>query len=72
MTRTGRVVNGEYNWGIRAMTFKEWMAEVNRRIADKLGGLTSEDLPDCNYRDWYDAGWTPREAVAEALRMATE
>ena len=52
-------------------TFEEWMKDVNRAVYVKLG-LTTEDLPDCCYRDWYDEGASPKSAAARALRNAEE
>ena len=53
-------------------TFLEWKARVNAVISRKTGGLTSDDLPDCMYHDWYDEGMTPAEAANEAVEAAME
>tara|TARA_Y100001937_G_C6855534_1_gene214007 strand:- start:234 stop:419 length:186 start_codon:yes stop_codon:yes gene_type:complete len=52
------------------MTYTEYMAEVDRIIAGKLEGLTSEDLPDTNTRDCYDNEVTPQECAEEILHNA--
>jgi hypothetical protein len=53
----------------RSRTFDQWMQEVNHRIAHLCGGMTSDDLPDWNYRDAYDASaWrqgSPRDERSE-------
>ena len=46
------------------ITFTVWMADVNRYL-DAQYGLYAEDLPDCNYVDWWEDGVT---AVAAAKR----
>ena len=48
-------------------SFEVWMAEVDALIAEELGGLTSEDLPDAEYYDYYEADCTPLEVAAEVL-----
>jgi hypothetical protein len=51
-------------------TFDEWMLRVDRILARHLLGCTSADLPDCNYRDWYDNRVRPIRAANKALRNA--
>ncbi len=51
-------------------TFEKWKQAVN--AASELGGLTTNDLPDCPYYDWYDSGMTPAEAASEAIKNANE
>lgn len=53
----------------RYETFESWMRAVNRWIEERLG-LHSADLPDCRYRDWYDAGVQPETAALRAIRNA--
>ena len=53
-------------------TFEQWMQLVDKIISDKLMGMTSEDLPDICYRDYYDDGMTPRQVAAMAIRSAME
>ena len=52
--------------------FRLWMSKVNAIIASRLCGLTSDDLPDWNYRDAYDEGTTPSRAAAQAMRAAKD
>lgn len=52
------------------MTYAEYMKEVDRIIAGKLEGLTSEDLPDTNTRDCYDNEITPAECAAGIIYEA--
>lgn len=52
-------------------TFEQWMKEVDSRLVNSIG-LTSLDLPDCPYRDWYEDGVTPRSAAARAKKGAME
>jgi hypothetical protein len=46
--------------------FEAWMAEVDKLFIEKIG-LTSGDLADMCWRDWFDDGLTPKQAVATAL-----
>ena len=51
--------------------FNGWMAKVNALIEARLG-MSSSDLPDCCYRDWYDEGVTPKGAASRAIKAAKE
>lgn len=51
--------------------FENWMKLVDNYIVQVIG-LTSADLPDCCYRDWYDDGVSPKSAAKRAMRSATE
>ena len=48
-------------------TFETWMAQVDRYL-DVLCGLTSDDLADCSYHDWFDDGMTAQRAARKAIR----
>jgi len=50
-------------------TFDEWMAALDR-ILWKYRDLSIYDLPDCRYRDWFDARLKPVFAINRALRNA--
>jgi hypothetical protein len=50
-------------------TFEEWMRYVDQEIGE-VCGLGHRDLPDANYRDWFDDEMTPHEAALEALEAA--
>jgi hypothetical protein len=46
--------------------FAYWMYLVDRRLS-RACGLTSTDMEDHTWRDAYDDGLSPREALADAL-----
>lgn len=48
------------------MTFEQWMKKVNQNISEVVG-LSSDDLADQPYMDWFTDGMTPMEAAMEAL-----
>ena len=48
------------------MTFEEWMQRVDSIMVEHLG-LGYLDIADQNYRDMFDDGFTPLEAVQEAV-----
>ena len=48
------------------LTFEKWMSKVDAAIS-QICGLTSEDLADQCYRDWYEDEMSPSEAASEAL-----
>jgi len=50
--------------------FEIWMERVDRELADELGGLTNEDLPDCCYADWHADGVSPKRAAKRAISRA--
>ena len=50
-------------------SFEAWMARVDGALVRKVG-VSSSDLPDCCYRDMYDAGCTPEDAADEAIDNA--
>lgn len=52
-------------------TYEQWKAEVDATILRKAG-LTSDDLPDCPYREWYDEGVPSLNAATRAIRAAKE
>jgi hypothetical protein len=50
--------------------WRDWRAAVDVEV-DRLVGLSSHDLPDCPYRDWFeDDDMTPQEAARRAVREA--
>ena len=51
------------------MSFDEWLRATDL-CAETKYGLSLADLPDCCYRDWYDAGYTPSWAARAAVRFA--
>jgi len=48
--------------------YKVWMESVDKTLARKCEGMTSEDLPDYCWFDLYDSAMTPGEAVEEYLQ----
>lgn len=48
-------------------SFDEWLAAVDNIISEELGGLTSIDLPDKNYVDWYSDDISPELAANRAI-----
>lgn len=51
------------------MAFKEWLNKVDNVIEIKYG-LTTADLPDCNYYDMFEDGYTPSRAANVAIKNA--
>ena len=51
------------------MSFREWMRTVNREV-ESIWGMDVYDLPDCSFRDEYDAGTEPREMAVMVLENA--
>lgn len=52
-------------------TYEQWMAEVDREI-NKRVGLSSHDLSDVCYYDWYENDVTPARAAARAIKNCLE
>ena len=48
------------------MSFKEWMSEVNDLVEGTLG-LSALDLPDFNYRDYFDSDISPEIVVNDLI-----
>jgi len=53
------------------LTFEDWMKKVDKIIESRVG-LSSDDLPDVCYRDWYDDGISPDRAANRAIKSAVE
>jgi hypothetical protein len=51
--------------------FDAWLQKVDAAM-QTLTGMCLSDLPDCCYRDWYDARLTPAAAARRAIRNANE
>lgn len=47
--------------------FLGWVARVDACLADRLGGLGVDDLPDQPYRDMYSDDLTPEDAAAQII-----
>lgn len=52
-------------------TFEEWMGRVDSLLSRAVG-LSSADLADQKWREWYDARLLPIRAANRALRAETE
>lgn len=52
-------------------TFEQWKKEVDAHIIAKCG-LSSDDLPDCCYMQWYEDHVSPKVAASRAIRNARE
>jgi hypothetical protein len=53
----------------KKQSFEQWKEKVDKIIADKLGGFTSDDLPDICYADLYEDGISPSAAAKQAMSM---
>jgi hypothetical protein len=53
---------------MRYDSFDEWMQEVDEQLC-AVTGLFSDDLADIGYRDLYEDGAEPIDAVIEALEQ---
>lgn len=54
------------------VSFEAWMEKVDQYIANELGGLTSEDLRDRCWMDFFEAGADPVETAKEILEEEME
>ena len=52
-------------------SFEEWKRQVDNILSDRTG-MSSDDLPDSPYRDWYDDGVKPSGAASRAIKNARE
>lgn len=50
--------------------FKVWMQEVDRILSHRIG-LSSDDLSDRNYRDFFEDEMTPQEVADEVAAEET-
>lgn len=51
------------------LSFEDWKREVDAEIKRRTT-MTSDDLPDWNYRGAYEEGLTSKRAAAKALQHA--
>ncbi len=47
-------------------SFEVWLEKVDEELGRAVA-LSSEDLPDWNYRSAYDNGFTPKEVATQIL-----
>ena len=52
---------------MKKLSFEQWMEKVNSALP-----ISSDDLPDVCYRDWYDEGMSPKAAAREAMKNAQD
>lgn len=52
-------------------TFEQWMERVDAS-SFYYAGLSVYDLPDCNFRDWYEDEVSPGRAARMARKAARE
>ena len=52
-----------------ARKFREWMGEVEATL-DGIVGCGVDDLPDWDYYEAFDEGWSPEDAALSALDAA--
>ena len=50
-------------------TFEVWMSRVDRFV-QRAAGVSLDDLPDCQYDEWYEDRLRPIRAAQRALRNA--
>lgn len=62
----GKLPEADVKYANGDREFALWMYLVDRQIARRCG-MTHHDMADRIWRDDYDAGSTPREAVEEAV-----
>lgn len=54
-------------WLLSGVSFTHWMWCVDAVIARAMDGITSTDLEDASYYDWWDSGVTPVRAARMVL-----
>ncbi|MCP4424433.1 MAG: hypothetical protein GY803_08085 [Chloroflexi bacterium] len=48
------------------VSFETWMSQVDAAVSG-MAFISVYDLADQPFRDWYNDGYSPREAAEEAL-----
>ena len=56
----------------KRISFEEWKQEVDRQIANQLGGLTSDDIGDYRYADNWEEGVSPSKTAREAIAYSKD
>jgi hypothetical protein len=46
------------------LTFDQWIQKINKLLILEIG-LTTDDLPDMCYMDFYESGTSPEEMIEE-------
>lgn len=52
---------------MKTQSFESFMNLVDACISEEMGGLTSSDLPDASYMEYYEEGVSPEDVAAEVL-----
>jgi hypothetical protein len=52
-------------------SYDEWYKEVNDEVLRRIG-LDLNDLPDCPFYQWYNAGVTYMSAASKAIKAAND
>lgn len=50
-------------------SFEDWMEAISADLW-RAFGITVEDLPDCDYWEMWDSGFTPARAASFAIKNA--
>jgi len=50
-------------------TFEQWSRKVDNAV-NAICGMSTYDLPDCDYWTWYDEGVSPSTAANRAIKEA--
>lgn len=66
MFTIGDVLNGK-----NGKTFGSWMSKVQTIVQNKIG-VSTHDIPDQPYMDWYEDEVSPKSAAARAIRGIME
>lgn len=66
---TGAIERGEGVVGVSA--FGQWLDKVDELIKKALN-VSLHDLPDFNYRDWYDTKVKPATAAKRVVKYIKE
>lgn len=53
------------------LSFEDWTKAVDKQIRKRCW-LSSDDLPDVDYRGMYESGMSPKETAIFAIRNAAD
>lgn len=54
---------------VQKRTFEQWMSAVDNLTWQEVG-CSVHDLPDCDFRSWYEDEVGPAEAAKRAVKKA--
>jgi hypothetical protein len=63
--------DGKKRRWVMAKDFESWMREVDEAVWRKAG-CSVHDLPDCCFRDWFEAKVTVKGAASRAIKAAKD